>query len=123
MPQLINYNNLTIYHSYTKLADITLYKQNSKTQIKVHQYTNGFLRQFKKPDNEVTFKDFNQWLEWRTFPPQRDNKEELLQLLGISEYNRFEIIKKTHAVMIDDPIWVKFEGEELSYNDISLWNI
>lgn len=120
MNKEIKYDKFEIYHYDNKIADIELNPNNKLGTIKVKQYTNDFFRQFKKPDEEVTSEDFHKWLKWRTFPEDRANRDEILHLLGLKSYNRLDIIAKTHAVMADDDIWVKFDGEELTYKDVSL---
>lgn len=106
-----------------KLADVELNPNGKLGTIKVQQYVDGFIRQFQKRDEDITSKDFHKWLVWRTFPPSRANKKEILADMGLQEYSRLAIIKETHAVMADDPIWVRFEGEELTYKDVKLRDI
>lgn len=35
-------------------------------------------------------------------------------------YNRWGIARKTHGVMADDEIWLRFEGETLKRKDVCL---
>ncbi|MCM3164547.1 MULTISPECIES: hypothetical protein [Bacillaceae] len=35
-------------------------------------------------------------------------------------YNRWGIVRKTHGVMADDEIWLRFNGESLKHRDIVL---
>ena len=39
---------------------------------------------------------------------------------SVSEYNPWEIVKKTHGVMFEDFIWVRFEGEALVWEDVKI---
>ena len=59
-------------------------------------------------------------MKWRTFPPTRANADELLASLGLLAYNRWGIVRKTHGVMADDEIWLRFEGEALTHKDVCL---
>jgi len=41
--------------------------------------------------------------------------------LGLNAYNRRGIVRKTHGIMADDEIWLRFKGEEhLRHRDVSL---
>jgi len=64
--------------------------------------------------------ELEKWLKWRTFPPTRVNVKEFLESLGMQEYNRWGIVRKTHGVMADDEIWIRFKGETPQHKDICL---
>lgn len=70
-------------------------------------------------DNPTTDEVLN-WLESRCFPRTRANKDEILKLLGLSEYNVLDIIKCTHGLLWDDFLWVRFPNQDIDYNDIKL---
>lgn len=58
---------------------------------------------------EVTYADFLAWAEERCFPPERMDAKELLEYLGLKEYDRYEIIKRTGAELTNvDNFWVDF---------------
>ena len=59
-------------------------------------------------------------LEGRCWLRNRDNIDDLLKACGLKAYDVMGIIKVTHGRMYNDQMWIRFEGEELSYNDISL---
>jgi len=58
-------------------------------------------------------------LEMRCFPRNRSNVKEILNHMGLEEYNVLEIVKKTHGVLADDHTWIRFEGEDISFKDVS----
>ncbi len=60
----------------------------------------------------------NQILELRCFERGRPDVTELLNSLGLKEYQPLEIIKKTHGVSYDDYIWFRFPGETLTAKDV-----
>lgn len=120
---VVNHNKFEILLRDEKLADVELNPNGELGTLKITQYVEGIFRQFQKPDEEVTNQDFHKWLEWRTFPPERFGLDGLLEELGIPQYSRLAIIKKTHAVMGHDDIWIRFDGEELTFKDVSLKNI
>jgi hypothetical protein len=71
----------------------------------------------------VTLFDVVDYLESRCFPRSRHHADKLLKALGLEEYNPNEIVKKTHGVLYDDYVWLRFEGEELTCKDVHprLW--
>ena len=48
-----------------------------------------------------TWEDFNIFLEDRCFPETRGNKKELLDELGLMEYDPLQIVEKTQGRMAD----------------------
>ncbi|SIQ73752.1 hypothetical protein [Domibacillus enclensis] len=71
-------------------------------------------------EGHIDIEELEKWLKWRTFPPKRANPDELLESLGMQAYNRWGIVRKTHGVMADDEIWLRFEGETLRHKDVCL---
>jgi len=68
-----------------------------------------------------TIADVSRFFQSRCFPKERRNCKQLLEDLGLEEYNPLEIVKKTHGRQLEDYCWIKFEGEKLDYNrDIKL---
>ena len=87
----------------------------------VINYIEGFNKQFSpNPEGCITIEELERWLKWRVFPPTRVNADELLRALGLNSYNRWAIVRKTHGVMADDEIWLRFKGESLKHRDVTL---
>ncbi|MFB5762353.1 hypothetical protein [Paenibacillus medicaginis] len=62
--------------------------------------------------------DVLDYLESRCFPRTRHHADKLLKTLGLTEYDPVEIVKKTHGVIYDDYVWIRFDGEELTCKDV-----
>lgn len=58
-------------------------------------------------------------LEMRCFSRDRANADEILKHMGLDSYDVFSIIRETHGAMAHDSIWIKFEGENLCFKDVS----
>lgn len=70
---------------------------------------------------DVSTEKFVDYLESRCFPRTRDNAQELLEMMGLTAYNPYKIVRTTHGVIFDDYIWLRFKGEEdLKYEDVGL---
>lgn len=87
----------------------------------VINYIQGFNKQFSpNPEGYITKRELEKWLKWRVFPETRANASEILAALGLTSYNRWAIIRKTHGVMADDEIWIRFKGETLKHRDVTI---
>ena len=60
----------------------------------------------------------NKILEMRCFEKERGDIWEILEHLGLEEYNPQEMVKKTHGVSYNDYIWFRFPGENLTAKDV-----
>lgn len=67
-----------------------------------------YFSQYEK-DGIVGDKETRRWISWRVFPRTRQNCDELLEMLGLSEYDQIEIFKKNSGMCGKDRIWVKFD--------------
>ncbi|MBU8908256.1 hypothetical protein [Desertibacillus haloalkaliphilus] len=96
-------------------------KPNGSDNPYVINYIKGFNKQFSpNPEGYITKDELEKWLKWRVFPKTRANADELLAALGLNSYNRWAIVRKTHGVMADDEIWLRFKGETLRHRDVTL---
>lgn len=59
-------------------------------------------------------------LEGRCWPRNRAGIKEILDSLGLKAYHPLEIVKKTHGLKRDDYVWIRFEGEDLTYDDVKI---
>lgn len=67
----------------------------------------------------ATVSDLQDFLEYRCFPSDRANKDEILKALGLERigYDPLSIVMRTHGIMHNDDYWVRFKGEEnLTYD-------
>lgn len=102
------------------IANVDLKPANGGTPYAIN-YINGFNKQFSpNMEGHIKLEELDKWLKWRTFPHTRANVKELLESLGLNSFNRWAIIRKTHGVMADDEIWIRFKGETLQHRDVCL---
>ncbi|UMZ73017.1 hypothetical protein [Natranaerofaba carboxydovora] len=62
----------------------------------------------------------NNFLKSRCFPKERFNCHQLLEDLGLKTYSPLAIVEKTHGLQFDDYLWIRFNGEDLKYDDIKI---
>lgn len=102
------------------IASVTL-KPEDCDKPYVINYIEGFNKQFSpNPEGHITKKELERWLKWRVLPETRADIEDVLQAYGLNSYNRWAIIRKTHGVMADDEIWIRFKGEDLKHKDVTI---
>ena len=65
--------------------------------------------------DDITRFEFGEILKSRCWDENRSDMNILLGLIGLNEYNPYEICKITHGKMIQDDTWFKFDGETLNY--------
>jgi hypothetical protein len=98
-----------------KTADV--HADNSQVTIK--RYTLHPAKQIFCKD-KMTRYELGQIMKTRCWDEHRAGLERLLAALGLTEYNPYEICRKTHGVMYQDKIWFCYEGEQLSYEDVAI---
>lgn len=117
---MIDYMKFDVMLMDDVIAGVDL-KPNGSDKPHVINYIKGFNKQFSpSPEGFITKDEIERWLKWRVFPETRVNADELLNSLGLNSYNRWAIVRKTHGVMADDEIWLRFKGEILKHCDVTL---
>lgn len=67
-----------------------------------------------------TFEQMYDFLESRCMPKGRECLPEYLKACGVEVYDPYEILKSTHGVMWEDFLWIKFPGEEITWEDVKV---
>lgn len=57
-------------------------------------------------------------LKSRCFDKNRPDCNELLEHMGLEDYDVYKICRKTHGIMVQDFIWFRYEGEDIQWSDI-----
>lgn len=80
------------------------------------------MKMFYLPHLTVTGEMMFDFLQERVVPRTRENINEILADCGLREYNVYELVKITHGTDRNDKIWIKFDGEDLSWEKLrSTW--
>ena len=69
-------------------------------------------------ERKMTRYQLGKILEMRCWQKERADIHEILDHLGLKEYNPYEIVRKTHGVSYNDFIWFRFPGEKLTSKDV-----
>ena len=76
-------------------------------EIEVRNYTDKPLYRAFGVNTEPTYEDYEEFLESRCFPRERDKIKIELKRLGIPFYDPMMIIEKTEGRMAEDDFWIK----------------
>lgn len=97
--------------------EITARVYVKKKKVVVSRYTENPGKQLFA-SKEMTRFQLGKILEMRCWEKGRPDINEILNHLGLSEYNPYEIVRKTHGVSYNDFIWFRFPGEKLTSKDV-----
>lgn len=64
-------------------------------------------------EEHPTFEEYEEFLESRCFPRQRDKMKLMLRELGLPFYDPFLIIEKTEGRMAEDNFWIRIDREKI----------
>ena len=74
------------------------------------------LNLFIGSNRKVPLVDVVVWAKKRIFPWNRMGCKEILEMMGLPDYNVWEIVKRTNACLMEDPFWLRFSEDE-SFED------
>lgn len=60
------------------------------------------------------------FLESRCYENGRADLAEILELAGMRDNDPWEWVKRTHGVVYEDFIWIRFPGEDLEWKDVAI---
>lgn len=107
--------NFKVYNKNELISEVSF--KDNKAYIKryslnpVHQWFYS---------NEMSLFEVLQILEGRCWDKNRTDLPQLLKNIGVSTFNSYEICRKTHGLKRDDYSWIKFDGEDITYDDIKI---
>lgn len=89
----------------------------STKEIKCEQLSPVFYKTVfgKRPHTVDNLLDF---FKERVWEETRYDLDEILESLGLREYDPLSICRITHGKCWEDDMWIRFEGESLQWDDI-----
>lgn len=69
-------------------------------------------------NNTVDRRRIYEFVKSRCVEESRADIKEILEAMNLDEYNPWKMIRITHGVDWDDFYWVRFEGEDLKWEDV-----
>jgi len=98
------------------LADIETTPRSNDVIIK--KYNNSEIGKQLFYKGRIDRERIYNFVKSRCFEPNRADIKEILKEMNLEEYNPWEMIKITHGVDWDDFYWIRFEGEDLTWEDV-----
>lgn len=105
-----------IFEVYWK-DEITARVYVKKKDVIISRYTENPGKQLFA-EKKMTRYQLGKIFEMRCWEKARPDIMEILENLGLSEYNPYEIVKRTHGVSYNDFIWFRFSGEKITSKDV-----
>lgn len=70
---------------------------------------------------EVTFADFVEWASNRTLSVGRSYAKEILNILRLSQTNRYAVCKACRGLSLQDSYWIRQDGDEKKWDEVNLF--
>ena len=115
-PELIDYYRieekkypLRMYYMSDKRVSTIIDVDMLNRKVAFRNYTSNLIRRAFGAKEEVTYEDYEKFLESRCFPSTRDKIKIELEKLGLDSYDPLAIIRKTQGRMADDDFYIIIE--------------
>ena len=117
-PRPVPIRDFTLMWRDEPIADLMI----SDGKILLERYSANPAKQLFYADQIPVF-TLGEILRTRCWDENRSDIQDLLHLIGLEDYNPYAIVSKTHGLMAQDPIWIRFKGEKLTYKEVRRLNI
>ena len=98
--------------------DLTAIATVSGNRVTIQKFTDNIAKQFFYAYNSMDISQLSELLEMRCWERERVDINDILQRLGIKEYDPIEIVKRTFGVSYNDQIWFNFYDANLSWEKV-----
>ena len=78
-----------------------------KRQVRIKNYARNLIYRAFGRNESPSYEDYEEFIESRCFPRQRDKMKLMLEEYGIPFYDPMLIIEKTQGRMADDEFWIR----------------
>lgn len=102
---------INIHNGKDHLATVTV----NGDEITAVEHKKSVFQPFRT--GNVSKELFDLFLEERVFSFARPDRDELLEMLELTQYDRLEIAKKTHGIMLSDFTFLVFDDENFTWED------
>lgn len=104
---------------YMDMPVCKIYISDNKKEVTVENLTkNNMLLPFAGGKVDI-FRVYG-FLKSRCYEDCRADLQEILTVHGMTNNNPWEWVRKTHGVMYDDQIWIKFNDESIKWEEVRI---
>lgn len=107
--------NFTVMHKNTPVAEVSISDNRKETNVK-KLVPDSIIQPFG--GNDLSLSRVYDFLKSRCYEDNRVDLDEILKQARLKTNDPWKWNKITHGVMWDDEIWIKYEGEELEWEDV-----
>ncbi len=107
--------NFTVMHEDDPVAKVTISDDRKKVQIE-KIIPDSIIQPFGGTD--LSLNRVYSFLKSRCYEDGRADLQEILNQAGLKENNPWKWNQLTHGVTWEDNLWIKFEGEEINWENV-----
>ena len=100
---------LRLWYYYVNEICTIIDVDERKKQIEIENYTDDDMKKAFGKNKEISYEMYEEFLESRCFPRERDKIKIKLKELDLPFYEPMMIIEKTEGRMEEDQFWIKIE--------------
>ena len=98
--------------------ELTAVVNISNNEVFIKKFTDNPTKQFFLAFDKIDIPKLSELLEARCWERGRTDIMELLNKIGLDEYDPIEIVKRTFGVSYNDCIWFKFHDNNITWSKI-----
>lgn len=98
--------------------ELTAVIQINNNEVLIKKFTDNPIKQFFLAFDKIDMVHFSELLETRCWERERVDIKELLQKIGLTEYDPIKIVSRTFGVSYNDSIWFKFGENNITWKKI-----
>ncbi|MCL2754346.1 MAG: hypothetical protein FWD35_01345 [Oscillospiraceae bacterium] len=102
-------------------ALLATYKVLENEQVDYRFNTKAGEKILTSTNRPLELKDIYFLFSSRVFPDKTPFTQAELTRFGLTEYNPYEILRRTHGIMPADRYWIRFAGEDLTHKKALEW--
>lgn len=111
--------NLKFEYWYGSLLCTRVFVDYRKQTVEVENFTDDIILQaFGR--RKIATSTIDEFFRERVFPETGVNCKEILRQMGFKNYNAESIARKTHGILYNDLWWLRFDDEDLKWEDIKI---
>ena len=113
MDKVIDTFSFEVYFKDEKTAEVDV----GESRVHINRLVIHPAKQIFYKD-DITRYELGEILKTRCYDPGRPDIDRILEFMGLTEYDVYRMCRFTHGVMEQDFIWFRYEGEDLTWQDI-----
>ncbi len=106
-----------VMHQEEPVAEVDISEDKKKVMIK-KLVPDSIIQPFS--GNKLDLERVYDFLKGRCYEDGRADLKEILEQAGMTTNNPWKWMKITHGVTFDDFFWIKFPGEDITWEEVKL---